>query len=91
MNAIAKPTESNSDAATPEELFILPTPTSLNVDVLQTIAARSLAVLGLIQFSGSTGRFPSHRETMNALWLLEGQLTQLSQLLNSASLHAQQP
>lgn len=84
LNANAKLPEINLDASTPEELFSLPYATPLNLDVLQTINARSLSLLSLIQFSGGSGSFPSHKETMNALWLLEGQLTQLQQLLHSA-------
>ena len=84
MNANANLPEINLDASTPEELFSLPFATPLNLDVLQTITARSVALLGLIQHSGFKGSFPSHKETMNALWLLESQLTQLQQLLHSA-------
>ncbi|MBG4448734.1 hypothetical protein I5F71_02750 [Pseudomonas aeruginosa] len=84
MNAIATAPESNLDASTPEELFAVPFATPLNLDVLQTITSRSLALLGLIQGSGSSGSFPSHKQTMDALWLLEGQLNQLRQVLRSA-------
>lgn len=89
MNAIANTQDDNSDAVTPEDLFVIPQPTSLNLEVLQTITTRSLSLLGLIQQSGSSGYFHSHRQTMDSLWLLESQLVQLRQVLASAGQHAQ--
>lgn len=84
MNAIAIAPENNlSDATTPEEVFAVPFRMPLNVDVMLTILSRSQALLRLIQGSGSGNAFPSHSDTMNGLWLLEGQLSQLQQLIRS--------
>lgn len=85
MNAIAITPENNlSDATTPEEVFAVPFRMPLNVDVMLTILSRSQALLHLIQSSGSGDAFLSHSDTMNGLWLLEGQLSQLQQLLRNA-------
>lgn len=87
MNAKANPPEINllEDATTPEELFTIQPGIPLNVDVLQTSVTRLQALVGLLIFSGGTGGgFHSHKEAMAALWMMEGQLHQLEQVLESA-------
>lgn len=86
MNAKATTPEINhEDATTPEALFTIPAGIPLNVDVLQTSVTRMQGLVGLLLYSGSDGKsFHSHSEVMSALWLMEGQLQQLDQVLESA-------
>lgn len=86
MNAKANLPEINpDDATTPEALFTIQPGIPLNVEVLQTSVARLQGIVGLLLYSGSDGKcFHSHSEVMSALWLMEGQLHQLDQVLDSA-------
>lgn len=83
MNSSEKTASIYAEASTPEELLVLPEKMPINLDVLMTISARSLALLTLIQQSGQSGAFPSHQVTMHALWALEGLLTQQQQMLRA--------